>query len=97
MFVLIIVIDYYIVCLITVSIDHKRRIDTDVRILCRLNKFHHITDLIHGSSLAFCQSTDVFLILQGKLYWKISKNSTHRKKKYIHIHTKKYHIPTTKI
>ena len=54
MFVLNIVIDYYIVCLITVSIDHKRRIDTDVRILCRLNKFHHITDLIHGSSLAFC-------------------------------------------
>ena len=48
MFVLIIVIHYYMVCLITVSIDRlqKKIMNSAVRIYCRLPKFHHITDVL---------------------------------------------------
>ena len=31
----------------------------------------------------------IFIFLHGRFYLKISKNSTHRKKKYIHRYTKK--------
>ena len=46
MFVLIIVIDYYIVCLITVSIGYKKNMNSAVHIFCRLPKFHHATDVL---------------------------------------------------
>ena len=47
MFVLIIVVHYYMVCLITVSIDCKKKIiNSAVHIYCRLPKFHHITDVL---------------------------------------------------
>ena len=47
MFVLIIVIHYYMVCLITVSIDYKKiKMNSAVHIYCRLPKFHHITDVL---------------------------------------------------
>ena len=46
MFVLIVVIYYYMVCLITVSIDYKKIMNCDVSVFCRLPKFHHISDVL---------------------------------------------------
>ena len=47
MFVLIVVIYYYIVCLITISIDYKKIMNSvDVSVFCRLHKFHHIGDVL---------------------------------------------------
>ena len=44
MFVLIIVILYYMVCLTTVSIDYKIIMNSAVHIFCKLAKFRHISD-----------------------------------------------------
>ena len=48
MFVLIIVIHYYMVCLNTVSIDYKQIMNTSTAlcIFFRLHKFHHINDVL---------------------------------------------------
>ena len=48
MFVLNIVIHYYMVCLITVTIDYneKKIMNSAVHIFCRLPKFHHISDVL---------------------------------------------------
>ena len=46
MFVLIIVIHYYMVYLISVSIDCKKIMNSAVHIFCRLPKFHHITGVL---------------------------------------------------
>ena len=44
MFVLI--IHYYMVCLITVSIGYKKIMNSAVHIFRRLPKFHHISDVL---------------------------------------------------
>ena len=47
MFVLIVVIYYYMVCLITISIDCKKIImNSDVSVFSRFPKFHHISDVL---------------------------------------------------
>ena len=51
MFMLIVAIYYYMVCLITISIDYKKIMNSDVGVFCRLPKFHHISDVLmdfHG-------------------------------------------------
>ena len=46
MFVLIIVIHYYMVCLTTVSIDSKIILNSAVHIFFKLVKFHNISDVL---------------------------------------------------
>ena len=47
MFVLIVVIYYYMVCLLTISIDYKKKImNSDVSVFCRPPKFNHISDVL---------------------------------------------------
>ena len=46
MFVLIVVIYYYMVCLITISIDCKKIMNSDNSVFCRLTKFYHISDVL---------------------------------------------------
>ena len=46
MFVLIIAIYYYMVCLTTVSINYKKIINIAVHIFGKLTKFHHISDVL---------------------------------------------------
>ena len=54
MFVLIVVIYYYMVCLITISIDYKKIMNSDVSVFCRLPKFNHISDVLMDVSV-FCR------------------------------------------
>ena len=47
MLVLIIVIYYYMDCLLTISIDYKKKImNSDVSVFCSLPKLHHISDVL---------------------------------------------------
>ena len=59
MFALIIVIQYYMVCLTTVSKGYKKKttINRAVIFFCKLAKFYHISDVfIDGLSLPSCPS-----------------------------------------
>ena len=64
MYVLIIVIHYYMICLITVSVDYKQitKTSTALCMFFRLPKFHHI-NLAYGWTFIGYLSVNEVLIL----------------------------------
>ena len=67
MFVVIIVIHYYTVCLITVPIDYNKQMNNAMHIFCKLPKFHQISDVLLDFHCLFVRQRNLTSNLLGIL------------------------------